>query len=220
MDPQLRALVAVHPQGMLALIGHKLRQLIPGRGLRWCWPGRLDQIGQAYIVQLEDWSEDPNPILFQHLGVGLRERESHEPLIRMLQANGQDVSPFLIRPAPALVPPPIKVPPVMAHTPGFGFQTPIPGLADPAEQTQAFQNPVMSIVQEGSLNDLMDSIIVEYGTGLSFRAWRSKARYLMAIYRKGDRQKAHLKAGVFFLATRLDFVFLTWSIWQTHMWRR
>jgi hypothetical protein len=64
----------------------------------------------------------------------------------------------------------------------------------------------MSIVQQGSLNDLMDSIIVEYGTGLSFRAWRSKARYLMAIYREGDRQKAHLKAGVFFLATRLNFV--------------
>lgn len=28
----------------------------------------------------------------------------------------------------------------------------------------------------------------------------------MAIYREGDRQKAHLKAGVFFLATRLNFV--------------
>jgi hypothetical protein len=37
-------------------------------------------------------------------------------------------------------------------------------------------------------------------------AWRSKARYLIAIYREGDRQKAHLKAGSFFLATRLNFV--------------
>lgn len=52
----------------------------------------------------------------------------------------------------------------------------------------------------------MDSIIVEYGTGVTWRAWRSKAKYLMAIYREGDRQKAHLKAGVFFLATRLNFV--------------
>jgi hypothetical protein len=64
----------------------------------------------------------------------------------------------------------------------------------------------MSIVQQGSLNDLMDSIIVDYGTGVSYRAWRSKAKFLMAIYREGDRQKAHLKAGVFFLATRLNFV--------------
>jgi hypothetical protein len=28
----------------------------------------------------------------------------------------------------------------------------------------------------------------------------------MAIYREGDRQKAHLKAAIFFLATRLNFV--------------
>jgi hypothetical protein len=90
---------------------------------------------------------------------------------------------------------------------GFGLQSPMPAFGfDPAEQTQAFQNAVMSIVQQVSLNDLMDSIIVEYGTGLSFHAWRSKAKYLMAIYREGDRQKAHLKAGVYFLATRLNFV--------------
>lgn len=96
----------------------------------------------------------------------------------------------------------------MTRTPGMGLQTPMPGFGgDLLEQTQAFQNAVLlSIVQQGSLNDLMDSIIVEYGTGLSFRAWRSKAKYLMAIYREGDRQKAHLKAGVFFLATRLNFV--------------
>jgi hypothetical protein len=50
---------------------------------------RLDQTGQAYIVQLEDWSEDPNPVLFQHLGVGLGEREPHEPLIRMLRLMGK-----------------------------------------------------------------------------------------------------------------------------------
>jgi hypothetical protein len=96
----------------------------------------------------------------------------------------------------------------MARTPGVaGLQTPLPVFgADPAEQTQAFQNVLLSIVQQGSLNDLMDSIIVEYGTGLPFRAWRSKAKYLMAIYREGDRQKAHLKAAIFFLATRLNFV--------------
>jgi hypothetical protein len=52
----------------------------------------------------------------------------------------------------------------------------------------------------------MDSIILEYFTGLAFRAGRFKAKYLMALYREGDRQKEHLKAGVFFLATRLNFV--------------
>jgi hypothetical protein len=75
-----------------------------------------------------------------------------------------------------------------------------------AEQNQAFQNAVMNIVEQGSLDDLMDSIILEYGIGVAFRAWRSKAKYLMNIYREGDRQKVHLKAGVFFLATRLNFV--------------
>lgn len=53
---------------------------------------------------------------------------------------------------------------------------------------------------------MMDSMITDYRTGLAFRAWRSKAKYLMAIYREGDRQKAHLLAGVYFLATRLNFV--------------
>jgi hypothetical protein len=28
----------------------------------------------------------------------------------------------------------------------------------------------------------------------------------MAIYREGDRRKAHLKAAIYFLATRLNFV--------------
>jgi hypothetical protein len=97
----------------------------------------------------------------------------------------------------------------MARTPGIGLglQTPLPVFgADPAEQNQAFQNAILSIVQQGSLNDLMDSIIVEYGTGFPFRAWRSKAKYLMAIYRERDHQKAHLKSAIFFLATRLNFV--------------
>jgi hypothetical protein len=54
------------------------------------------------------------------------------------------------------------------------------------EQSEAFQNAVLNLVQQGSLNDLMDSIILEYGTSIiSFRAWRSKANYLMAIYQEG-----------------------------------
>jgi hypothetical protein len=89
--------------------------------------------------------------------------------------------------------------------------TPLPGIGDPAQQTQAFQNAILNLVQQGSLNYLMDSIIVKYGTGIAFRAWRTKAKYLMAIYREGDRQKAHLKAGVYFLATRLKFVLLDLS---------
>jgi hypothetical protein len=88
-----------------------------------------------------------------------------------------------------------------------GLHTPLPGLgADPLEQKQLFQNAVMNIVQQGSPNDLMDAIIVDYGTGIGFRVRRSKAKYLMAVYREGNKQKAHLKAGIFFLATRLNFV--------------
>jgi hypothetical protein len=117
------------------------------------------------------------------------------------------VTPFLARGAPAPAPPPIQVPPAMASTPGINLQTPMPAFGvDPVEQTQAFQNVIMNIVQRGLLNDLMDSMIVDYGTGLAFRAWRSKAKYLMAIYREGEKQKAHLLAGVYFLATRLNFV--------------
>jgi hypothetical protein len=205
MDPQSQALVAIHPQGRNVLLGHKLRQLIPGGGVRWCWPIRFDQAANGYIVQLEDYSEYPHPVPLNYLGVGLGERDATDPLILLLQSKGQNVAPFLSRQAP--VPPPIQVTAAMAATPGFGFQTPLPGFgADPAEQTQAFQNAVMNLVQQGSLNDLMDSIILEYGTGVAFRAWRSKAKYLMAIYREGDRQKAHLKAAIFFLATRLNFV--------------
>jgi hypothetical protein len=158
-------------------------------------------------VQLEDYSEYPYPVLFNYLGIGLREREEDKPLILLLQEHGQNVTPFLKRAAPA--PAPLRVPPVAAQTPGPmpGLPTPLPGLgADPTEQNQAFQNAILNIVQQGSLNDMMDSIILEYGTGITFRAWRSKAKYLMAIYREGDRQKTHLKAGIFFLATRLNFV--------------
>lgn len=178
--------MAIHPQGRDVLIGHKLRQIIPGRGVKWCWPVRQDQNRTGYIVQHEDYSEYPFPVPFNYLGVGLGEREPTDPLILLLQQKGQDVAPFLIRQAPA--PTPLQVPAAMARTPGVGFQSPLPMLgADPIEQNQAFQNVVLNIVQQGSLNDLMDSIIVNYGTRITFRAWRSKAKYLMAIYREGDR---------------------------------
>lgn len=128
-----------------------------------------------------------------------------DPLIQLLDAHGQNVGPFMMGPAPAQAP--LQVPRAPAPTPGAGLIIPVAGLGlDPVEQNQAFQNAVMSIVQRGSLINMMDSIIVEYGTGLSFRAWHSKAKYLMNIYREGDRQKAHLMAGVYFLATRLNFV--------------
>jgi hypothetical protein len=86
--------------------------------------------------------------------------------------------------------------------------TPMPtfGADMTAEQTQAFQKALLSIVQRGSLNDLMDTMITDYGTGKEWRAWRSKAKYLMDIYREGDPKVAHLKAGVLFLATRIIFV--------------
>lgn len=61
MDPQLQALVAIHPNGISAQLEHKLRQLMPGRGIRWCWPVRLDATSTAFFVQLEGYNEDPNP---------------------------------------------------------------------------------------------------------------------------------------------------------------
>lgn len=144
MDPQLHTLVAGHPLGKNVLIGHKLRQLIPGRGLRWCWPV------SDFIVQHEDYSEFPQPVPFNYLGVGLGEREADDSLILLLQEKGLNVAPFISRPAPAPVPPPIQVPQAMAHTPGIGLQTPLPGFGtDPVEQTQAFQNAIMNIVAEG-----------------------------------------------------------------------
>jgi hypothetical protein len=207
MDTQLQTLVAVRPQGKEILIGKKLRQLTgPDGRLQWCWPARLDHTGNSFYVQLEGYSKYLHPVPFNYLRMRIREREADDPLILLLQSKGQDVTPFLrARAAPA--PAPLRVPPAMAPTPMAGLQTPLPGLGvDPSKQNQLFQNAVMNIVQQGSLNDLMDSIIVEYETGLPFRAWRSKAKYLMAVYRKGDEQKAHLKAAIFFLATRLNFV--------------
>jgi hypothetical protein len=163
MDPQLQALVAVHPLGKSVLIGHKLRQLIPGAGLRWCWPVRLDATGDIFYVQHEDYSEFPYPVPLNYLVIGLGELEPTNPLI-LLQQVGQNVGPFLIRPAPP-APAPLQVPRAAAPTPGAGLRTPLPVFgADLDEQNQALQNAIMNIVQQGSLNDLMDSIIVEYGT--------------------------------------------------------
>jgi hypothetical protein len=104
MDPQLQALVAIHPLGKEVLLGHKLRQLIPGNGVRWCWPVCLNQARDAYFVQHEDYSEYPHPVPLNHLKVGLGEREPHEPIILLLQQHGQNVAPFLTRPAPAPAP--------------------------------------------------------------------------------------------------------------------
>jgi hypothetical protein len=196
----------VHPQGKEVLIGKKLRQLTPDGRLQWCWPVGLDNTGNGFYVQLEDYSEYPHPVPFNYLGIEIREREADDPLILLLLSKGQNVTPFLSTRA-ATAPALLRVPPAMAQTPRAGLQTPLPGLGvDLSEQNQLFQNAVMNIVQQGSFNDLMDSIIVEYGTGLPFRAWRSKAKYLMAVYREGDKQTAHLKAAIFFLATRLNFV--------------
>jgi hypothetical protein len=50
MDPQLQALVAIHPLGRDVFLGQKLRQLIPGNGVRWCWPVRQNQARDGYIV--------------------------------------------------------------------------------------------------------------------------------------------------------------------------
>jgi hypothetical protein len=72
MDPQL---VAIHPHGKHCLIGHKLRQLISGRGLRWCWPVALDQTENAFTVEFEDYSRYPHPVPFDYLGVGLGEEK-------------------------------------------------------------------------------------------------------------------------------------------------
>jgi hypothetical protein len=131
MDPQLQALVAIQPLGNDVLLGHKLRQLLPGGEVRWCWPVRFDQLSSNwYLVQQEDYNEYPHPIPFNYLGVGLAERGASDPLIQLLKAKGQDVTPFLSRPAPAAAP--IRVLAAMAATPGCGFQTPLPDFgADP-----------------------------------------------------------------------------------------
>jgi hypothetical protein len=81
MDRQLRALVAIHPQGKQVLIGHKLRQLLPNGRIQLCWPVRLDNTGNGFYVQLEDFSEYPYPVPFNYLGVGHRERDPDDPLI-------------------------------------------------------------------------------------------------------------------------------------------
>lgn len=92
---------------------------------------RFDQAANGYVVQHENYSIYPHVVPFNHLGVGLGERDATDPLILLLQSNGQNASPFLSRQAP--IPPPIQVPAAMAATPGFGFQTPAFG-ADPVEQ--------------------------------------------------------------------------------------
>jgi hypothetical protein len=112
MDTQLRALVAVHPQGKDVLIGKKLKQLTPDGRLQWCWPVKRDNTGNAFYVQLEDHSEYPFPVPFDYLEIGIGEREADDPLILLLQAQGQNVTPFLSRPASA--PAPLKVPPAVA----------------------------------------------------------------------------------------------------------
>jgi hypothetical protein len=79
--------------------------------------------------------------------VGIRKRDEDDPLILMMQAEGQNVTPFLKRPTLAPAPTPLQVPAAAAQTPMAGLPTPLPGLeVDPAEQNQAFQNAVMSIV--------------------------------------------------------------------------
>lgn len=92
MDPQLRALVAVHPQGKRVLLGQKLKQVLPDGSLRWCWSVRLDATEQAFYVQHEDYSEFPHPVPFGYLGIGLREREPDDPMILLLQAEGQNIT--------------------------------------------------------------------------------------------------------------------------------
>jgi hypothetical protein len=108
-----------------------------------------------------------------------------------------------------VVPPaPINIPAPPVNTPGAGFISPLPtfGADIPTEQTLAFQGALINIVQRGSLTDMMDTIIADYGTTKDHRAWRSKAKYLMDFSREGDPKVAHVKAGVLLLATRINFI--------------
>jgi hypothetical protein len=205
MDPQLVTLTS-GPDGMQALIGQKLQHHMPGSPSPiWCWPTDLDDTGKAYWVQDEHFRNAPFPVPLEQLAVGIGERDSTYPLIQLMRGRGLDVSLFL---KPAAAPAPLNIPAGPAVTPGVGFVSPLPmfGPEVPAEQTQAFQRALLNIVQRGSLTDLMDTMITDYGTGIQWRAWRSKAKYLMDIYREGDPKVSHLKAGVLFLATRINFV--------------
>jgi hypothetical protein len=208
MDPQLVTLVN-GPDGYEALIGQKLQHHLPGSQKPfWCWPTSLDDTWKAYWVQDEFYRDGPFPVPLDQLAIGIGERESNDPLIILLRRKGMNVSPFL-KPVPPPTPPaPLNIPAAPVNTPGVGFVTPLPtfGAEIPAEQTQAFQRALLSIVQRGSLTDMMDTIITDYGPGKEHRAWRSKAKYLMNIYREGDAKVAHVKAGVLFLATRINFV--------------
>jgi hypothetical protein len=205
MDHQLVTLVS-GPDGMQALIGQKLQHHIPGQARSvWCWPTSVDGTGKAFWVQDEKYRDSPFAVPLDQLAIGLRERDPTDPLILLLKSKGLDVSAFL---KPVVVPEPLNIPVGPTATPGAGFMSPMPTFAGnmPAEQTQAFQRAVMSIVQRGSLTDLMDTMIADYGTGVQWRAWRSTAKYLMDIYREGDPKVAHLKAGILFLAMRINFV--------------
>lgn len=205
MDPQLVTLVQ-GPEGMQVLIGHKLKHHLPGHpNPFWCWPSALDETGKAYWVQDEFYRDGPFPVPLEQLSIGIGERDPTDPLIVLLKKKGMDVSPFL---KPVVQPTPLNIPAAPVNTPGAAFVTPMPtfGPEVPAEQMQAFQRALLNIVQRGSLTDMMDTIIADYGTTKDHRAWRSKAKYLMDIYREGDPKVAHVKAGVLFLATRINFV--------------
>jgi hypothetical protein len=205
MDPQLVTLLS-GPDGYQALIGMKLQHHVPDlQPLFWCWSTSLDDTGKAFWVQDEQFRDSPYAVPLEQLAVGIGERDPHEPLIQLMRRRGLDVSPFL---KPMVAPEPLNIPAGPAITPGAGFMTPLPtfGAEVPAEQTQAFQRALLNIVKRGSLTDLMDTMIADYGTGKDHRAWRSKAKYLMDVYREGDPKVAHLKAGVLFLATRVNFV--------------
>jgi hypothetical protein len=195
MDPQLETLVA-GPDGMQVLIGNKLEHHLPGHPKPfWCWPTALNDTGKAFWVQDELYRQGPFPVPLDQLAIEIGKRDPTDPLIQLLRRKGMDVSPFL---KPVAPPAPLNIPAPPVATPGVGFATPMPtfGPGLPAEQTQAFQRALLHIVQRGSLTDMMDSMITDYGTAKEWRAWRSKVKYLMDVYKEGDPKVAHVKAGV------------------------
>jgi hypothetical protein len=106
-----------------------------------------------------------------------------DPLILLIKQKGLDVSPFL---KPVAPPTRLNIPVAPVNTPGAGFATPMPTFGADDEQNPAFQRALMTIVQRGSLTDMMDTVVADYGMAKEYRAWRSKAKYLMDIYKEGD----------------------------------
>ncbi|GAQ84615.1 putative DNA/RNA polymerases [Klebsormidium nitens] len=224
MDHHLKALVVLSG-GPAALKGFKLLHQTENSPI-WCEvidaAQEAQQDSEAVLVKDNYGNEFPRPVPLKDLSIGYGSRLLKDPLIQALLRQCIDVSLFLQADLNGT-----KVDPSSTQFGAGGSQAPsrlgTPNRKEPQFDPSFWEKfkiapdgpseefnfdllkeAVSQIAMRGSLTDYMEVVMQDYPD--MQKSWKSKARYLLDVYKEADARTARLMAATYFFASRINYV--------------